>query len=409
MSATAALLRSGAAHQPTATTTAKTATAAPISVRSRASQNRQRWQQFVSSKLHQQQHHHQQDLLPHQQQLQQQQLQQQQLNKSIDILASELHIKNWKDWYGITQQHVRAHGGSKLLEHFSGSLVRMLQTFYPYYAWIPWKFHKMQHSYWENNIQQQRELLESQFRIVHWEQWYSVTNDQIRARGAGRLLQHYGGSRKAMLETLFPYFPWNSAKFHDFSNSNNGDLDRNGNGKEGARSDRLFWGTSRGHWSVIAHQRHAMQQLAKALSIREQEDWYGASVKQMSTPGTGGLLYGVYKGSPARMLQTLYPEFQWQPWRFSKVPAGFWGLLVRQRQAVENLAVKLQVQNWEDWYHVTVDQVKSHRDSGVATLLRMDYGWSIYRMMEALFPEHPWEPSKFVQNRQAGRKATGSL
>jgi hypothetical protein len=39
----------------------------------------------------------------------------------------------------------------------------------------------------------------------------------------------------------------------------------------------------------------------------------------------GGLLSNYYKGSPQLLLKTLYPEYEWLPWKFTYgVPQNFW-------------------------------------------------------------------------------------
>jgi len=50
-----------------------------------------------------------------------------------------------------------------------------------------------------------------------------------------------------------------------------------------------------------------------------------------------------------RIANILYPEATWFPWRFSKVPNGFWRSRANQVEYLEWLGQRLGYQKREDW------------------------------------------------------------
>ncbi len=68
--------------------------------------------------------------------------------------------------------------------------------------------------------------------------------------------------------------------------------------------------------------------------------------------GGGGLLALNYKSSPYLLISTIFPEYEWLPWKFNQTPNGFWNDLNNQRQYVNWKGRQLGIINLEDWYKV---------------------------------------------------------
>jgi hypothetical protein len=65
-------------------------------------------------------------------------------------------------------------------------------------------------------------------------------------------------------------------------------------------------------------------------------------------------------------LKDLYPDVEWLPWKFSKVPRRFWESRVNQRLFLEWFAKEKGIQKKEDWHTVTTAAIRA---SGGARLL----------------------------------------
>jgi hypothetical protein len=126
-------------------------------------------------------------------------------------LASELQFKNWEDWYNIRGDQVVEHDGGGFLRKYNNNPIRMLQSVFPSYPWLPWKFFAVPDGYWKNKENQKQFLdwLAPQLQIRTWEDWYSVTGGTIAQHGGRWLLQdHYDNSVPALLSSVYPNYPW---------------------------------------------------------------------------------------------------------------------------------------------------------------------------------------------------------
>jgi hypothetical protein len=117
-------------------------------------------------------------------------------------------------------------------------------------------------------------------------------------------------------------------------------------------------------WDDMKNQRKFLEWAGKQLKIKEMEDWYKVSVKvleifnfqvenkDLSDLGGQGLLH-IYNNSPSHLLATVFPEYEWLPWKFTRIPVRFWDNLGNQRKFVEWAGKQLKLNKLEDWYKVS--------------------------------------------------------
>ena len=53
------------------------------------------------------------------------------------------------------------------------------------------------------------------------------------------------------------------------------------------------------------------------------------------------------------ILQAIYPEYDWLPWRFPSVPKQYWENKSNHKKLAEWLARELNIKEMDDWYKVT--------------------------------------------------------
>lgn len=143
-----------------------------------------------------------------------------------------------------------------------------------------------------------------------------------------------------------------------------------------------------------------MLQLGQDLGISptEQSPWYRLSTAEIRRRGGFGLLR-LHDGSVSKILQSVFPEFQWDLSKFVRKPRNYWDSIDQQREYVVNiLGPKLGIQQGElhKWYQVSNDAIVR---GGGSTLLAMN-GYSVFSLVSSLFPEHPWDASKFLKRTQ---------
>src|SRR5690606_33263791 len=138
-------------------------------------------------------------------------------------------------------------------------------------------------------------------------------------------LNRYDGSLSRALQNVFPEYEWHPWRFR--------------------------WVPS-GYWNDMKHQRQFVDWMAKELNVTSQSQWYGMDQHSIVKKGGGSLLIGMYGSSLARLLQAIYPEMEWQPWRFKRVPSGYFNSQENQHRFFEHIANQLQIRCPEEWYNL---------------------------------------------------------
>lgn len=98
-----------------------------------------------------------------------------------------------------------------------------------------------------------------------------------------------------------------------------------------------------------------------------------------------------FVGGPVKILKQKYPNIVWAPWCFTRVPDKYWSNLEHQKKALEWIEKQLKIDNWEDWYQVTVADLER---VGGAGLLAVHHR-SPCHMLQHLLPQHEWLPWRF--------------
>ncbi len=91
---------------------------------------------------------------------------------------------------------------------------------------------------------------------------------------------------------------------------------------------------------IFVYVRYDIQQ----SSIRNHNGW--------------GLLKSHYNASLSTALSIVYPEYDWQAWKFSRRARNYWDASVsHRRQYFDVLGREMKLERMEDWRRVTVDEV----------------------------------------------------
>ena len=65
------------------------------------------------------------------------------------------------------------------------------------------------------------------------------------------------------------------------------------------------------------------------------------------------MLYLYHNESIYSLLSTLYPEYDWLPWKFAKTPKNYWDSDKNKRKFFDWAGKQLGVKNVEDWNNIT--------------------------------------------------------
>jgi hypothetical protein len=135
----------------------------------------------------------------------------------------------------------------------------------------------------------------------------------------------YNNSPPALLTTLFPEYEWLPWKFaHTVSN----------------------------FWDNVNNQRKFMDWATSHMKMKDLSDWYNITQREYSQFGGLTLLVKKYSSSPLRLLSTVYPEYNWLPWKFKKCPVGYWENRENVKKFMDWAGEQLVVTDFSDWYKV---------------------------------------------------------
>jgi hypothetical protein len=262
------------------------------------------------------------------------------------------------DWYAIKPEDFRNIGGNWLLiQYYGGYLAQALEAVIPEYDWQLWRFehiaqeHLMQ--FWQDIYKQRQffDWLGEVMTVRNLKDWYEIEGSIVEEKGAKSLLEFfYGGSYLYALKTIFPEL----------------------------RELRLYEKrVPHGYWFNKKHQRDFFDDLAKEIGLKSPRDWYHVKLARERGP-----LRHHFNGSLATALLQVYPEYNWQLWRFDKAPNGFWKEKGNIMDYLEWLAEVLNIHKKEDWYSVSCEQILSLKGK---TLMQTHGG--LIPLLGRLFPD----------------------
>lgn len=300
-----------------------------------------------------------------------------------------LRLHSIDNWYTVERKAIELHGGQGLSARFGESVATLVAHCYPNHEWLPWKFRQLDRTFW-SSISMRGAFFgwgalelglynpDSNDWERHLWRWLLVPHAKLSSLSPGRygyaaLVGQYGGSLLRTLKCTFPrvlWSPWFSEPKSDWVEIS------------GAKLAWLEWYLA----EVVPEQ-------PLPLGTRPDYDlFYSTSREQLSrTPG-GDVMLSKY-GSTLAIASASAPFHNWLPWRFPRVPNGFWASMSNQAQYFQWVYKEhLKLQNLSDFYEVNLEQVV--RDTGAATILAHCNPWPISGLKLA-FPKHDWHAWKF--------------
>jgi hypothetical protein len=111
----------------------------------------------------------------------------------------------------------------------------------------------------------------------------------------------------------------------------------------------------------------------------------------------GGLLALHYRDSLPTALKALYPSHEWLPWRFKHAPKGFWANQENRIAFFDWCGSQLGINhaNLDAWYSIKRNQVEQLGGDG---LLVNYYGHSLTTALADIYPDHRWDPARFLNS-----------
>lgn len=155
---------------------------------------------------------------------------------------------------------------------------------------------------------------------------YNLKN--IKNLNGSWLLIKYNNSLQALLSAVFPDYEWLPWKFDQ---------------------------CPRNYWNNVENQRRFVDWVGNQLGVKEMSDWYKYTLQQFTSFGSSGLIYNHYNSSLYLLLSSIYPNYEWLPWRFVNTPRNFWGQKKNQKWFLDWAGKQLGVMDYIDWYNIDIN------------------------------------------------------
>jgi hypothetical protein len=223
-------------------------------------------------------------------------------------------------------------------------------------------FLKVHNSYSIRENRQYLDNLAELQNIATIEDWYKVNTTTIFIQNGKQLLRRFDYSICKMLSTLYPDTNWQPWRFH--RNCNN-------------------------VWSIESNQKKYVEWLEEQLDIVILDDWYRITCEQLFKFGASILLQK-YNYSLVNLLEAIYPNFCWIPWKFSQVSNDFWDNYNNRRKFMDWIAELHEINSLDDWYRL------KHMDfNNYGSLLHIRFENSVIRALSSVYQDTLWLPWLF--------------
>ena len=191
------------------------------------------------------------------------------------------------------------------------------------------------------------------------EDWNKITNKEFIKMGGTSLILKYKSSLFHLLKNNYP-----EKKFDELSRKV----------------------VPHHFWSKKENRRNFLEDFRKIRNF-PMEMWYSIRADDVARAG-GVRLIHIYNGSLAAALMDVFPEYNWNLFKF-QVPKGYWDDVNVQRKFLEEISSKLKINSLEDWYSVTNKDIS--RLGGSALLKRST---NLLELLKKVYPHHEWDPMK---------------
>ena len=209
------------------------------------------------------------------------------------------------------------------------------------------------------------------------EDWYKINTGIINKTYGSGLIKCYGGSLFLFLKNVFPKYNWLEWKF--------------------TKTPQNTWVNKDGIFKMENHIKYVLW-LGLTLDFKCQNDWYKLTSEVIYTNNGGGLLHKCYEGSCYLLLKSVFPKDNWLAWLFTTTPYNFWNSKTEKEYA-NWLGKKVGFKNEEDWYNISREILIKNNGGGY--ILEKHNGSPASFVMN-VFPDYPWDLSKFKKNYSQG-------
>jgi hypothetical protein len=280
----------------------------------------------------------------------------------LERFAQQHNFSSWKDWYSVTRREL---AGLSISKYYKSS-IEMLETNFPEHKWEILDFQRLPRNFWkskENQVHFMTRLMQK-LGFSSPKQFAHLGTKEFVQHGGCYLLRQYS-SFYEMLSSLFPHEEW-------------------------LESD--FIGVPRNFWKSKENQALGFKQIESRLGITCLDDWNSVGVLDFCANG-GRSLMMIY-GSLPKVLETFHPEHNWDPFSRPLLGKHYWQDSKNIVEFMKKLEVQFAIKSKEDWYRVSMKQIRRLGGYGIANLT------DFVAALHVAYPDETWDEQAFQANNK---------
>lgn len=204
--------------------------------------------------------------------------------KCFEWLVKKLNYNTYEEYYNLQQQIFIDNGVGRLVGYYQDSTLNLLKDLFSENLWLPWKFGQVSKSFdWRNkdNSKLWLEWFAKEHNYKTIEDWYKITQNEIKKYNGAGLLWHYNGSHLSMLSDNYPEYNWLPWLFEGASPNN--------------------------YWNEPVNVKQYLEWLSNKIDCKSESDWYSKSWQDIYD-NNGASLRSKYN-SFEDLLSILYPSY----------------------------------------------------------------------------------------------------
>lgn len=114
------------------------------------------------------------------------------------------------------------------------------------------------------------------------------------------------------------------------------------------------------YWKAPAARKGFLLECGRANGFASMEDWYKLSVQQILKMDGGSGICKVYKFSVLKALKDIFPQHQWEEWRFENKPQQWYLDPVSSERFLESIRQEENLEKMEDLYRLSGKALKGY-------------------------------------------------
>ena len=284
----------------------------------------------------------------------------------LDNLFIQLKFQNLEDFLKLPKKTLKVGGGFSILEQYKGDIRLLLQTVYPHYNWKFYDFKRFLSVNDWKKLEFQQYFMDDLFKklkLTSLDDWleinpYTIQRD-LGGKTAKKIFTHYKYDLLLFYQTIYPNYPWefdlSKIKLKYQKNSN------------------------------FDAQKFFMNFLYCKLKLKSLNDFIKIRKVTLRENGASQLL-AQYNNDYRLLLKTIFPDHIWD-FGDEKKPLKYWTLIENQREFMDELYKKFELNHLEDWAEIAIRKVMKNGGKSIVQF----YNNNFKLLLQSVYPNYPWK------------------